>query len=60
VLNELGYSTIEAADGAAGLKILQSHAEIDLLISDVGLPGVMDGYQMARTARASHPGLIGL
>jgi CheY-like chemotaxis protein len=56
-LKDLGYTTIEAADGAAGLKVLQSGVHIDLLISDVGLPGGMDGYQMVEIARVSHPDL---
>ena len=38
---------IEAADGAAGLKVLQSDARIDLLVTDVGLPGGMNGRQVA-------------
>ncbi len=39
VLEDLGYTAIEAADGAAGLKVLQSDLRIDLLVTDVGLPG---------------------
>jgi len=57
VLHDLGYTAIEAPDGAAGLKILQSQARIDLLISDVGLPGMMNGRQMADAARVTRPGL---
>src|SRR5262245_43984030 len=41
VLADAGYSVIEASDGPAGLRILQSPAKIDLLITDVGLPGGM-------------------
>ncbi len=51
VLQELGYAAIEAADGRSGLKILQSEARIDLLITDVGLPGGMNGRQLADAAR---------
>jgi PAS domain S-box-containing protein len=57
VLEELGYIPIEAADGAAGLKILQSEIPIDLLVTDVGLPGGMNGRQMADAARLVRPGL---
>jgi signal transduction histidine kinase/CheY-like chemotaxis protein len=57
VLEEFGYSVIEAADSVAGLKVLQSDARIDLLISDVGLPGGMNGRQMADAARQTRPGL---
>jgi PAS domain S-box-containing protein len=56
-LADLGYKGIEAADAAAGLKILQSDAKIDLLITDVGLPGGMNGKQMADVARVSRPKL---
>ena len=57
VLEELGYKAIEAADGAAGLKLLQSSARIDLLVTDVGLPGGMNGRQMADAARVGRPEL---
>lgn len=51
VLKDLGYAAIEAADSASGLKVLQSDVRIDLLISDVGLPGGMNGRQMADAGR---------
>ena len=57
VLDELGYAALEASDGASGTKILQSSARIDLLITDVGLPGGMNGRQMADAARLSRPKL---
>ena len=57
VLEELGYAAIEAADGPAGLKILQSDSRIDLLVTDVGLPGGMNGRQMADAARIGRPDL---
>ncbi|MBB3223445.1 PAS domain-containing protein [Pseudoduganella umbonata] len=57
VLRELGHVAIEAADGPAGLRVLQSDARIDLLISDVGLPGPMNGRQMADAGRTGRPGL---
>jgi PleD family two-component response regulator len=47
VLEDLGYTAIEAADSVAGLKVLQSDVRIDLLVTDVGLPGGMNGRQMA-------------
>jgi len=56
-LDELGYAVIEASDGASGLKLLQSDIRIDLLITDVGLPGGMNGRQMADAARQSRPAL---
>ena len=57
LLGELGYNALEAADGAGGLTLLQSGARIDLLISDVGLPGMMNGRQMADAARVGRPDL---
>jgi PAS domain S-box-containing protein len=56
-LDELGYAVIEASDGPAGLKLLQSNIRIDLLITDVGLPGGMNGRQLADTARLNRPDL---
>ncbi len=50
-LGDRGYACVEAADGAAGLKVLQSNARIDLLITDVGLPGGLNGRQVADAAR---------
>ncbi|MBD9397470.1 PAS domain-containing protein [Pseudomonas sp. PDM11] len=55
VLEELGLTVIEASDSAAGLSLLQSDAVIDLLISDVGLPGGMNGRQMADAGRLVRP-----
>jgi PAS domain S-box-containing protein len=50
VLNDLGYVSLQAEDGASGLKILQSNTRIDLLVTDVGLPGGMNGRQLAEAA----------
>ncbi|MEP6965952.1 MAG: PAS domain S-box protein, partial [Polaromonas sp.] len=55
-LNELGYATLEAMDGPTALPLLQSTQRIDLLISDVGLPG-MNGRQLAEIGRQHRPGL---
>ncbi len=57
VLRDQGYAVIEAADSVAGLKVLRSDVHIDLLISDVGLPGGMNGRQMADAGRELRPGL---
>jgi PAS domain S-box-containing protein len=57
VLREQGHIAIEAADGPAALRVLQSNARIDLLVSDVGLPGAMNGRQVADAARTHRPGL---
>jgi signal transduction histidine kinase len=57
VLEEFGYTAIEATDGASGLRIMQSDVRIDLLVTDVGLPGGMNGRQMADAARVTRPEL---
>jgi PAS domain S-box-containing protein len=57
LLDELGYRTLEAATGAAGLDILRSAARVDLLVSDVGLPGGMSGLQLANAGRQLRPDL---
>ncbi len=56
-LAEQGHACLEAPDGAAGLRILQSNARVDLLITDVGLPGGLNGRQVADAARALRPDL---
>ena len=57
ILEEAGYTAIEAADGTAGLKVLETAMRIDLLITDVGLPGGMNGRQVADAARVLRPNL---
>ena len=46
-----GNAALAAEDGASGLEIFRSDRRIDLLLSDVGLPGAMNGRQMADAAR---------
>jgi PAS domain S-box-containing protein len=57
-LGELGYGVLEAADGPAALRLLERQDErVDLLFTDVVLPGGMSGAEMASRARALRPGL---
>ncbi len=56
-LRDLGYRVLEADCGGAALRILQAGAQFDLLVSDVGLPGGMNGRQVADAVRLRHPGL---
>ena len=56
-LAELDCTIIEAVDAAGGLRVLQSDEAIDLLITDFGLPGGMNGLQMASAAQGRRPEL---
>jgi PAS domain S-box-containing protein len=56
VLADLGFQIIEADDGPSGLAILQSSRTIDLLVTDIGLPG-LNGRQVAEAARLIRPTL---
>nr|WP_260955760.1 response regulator [Pseudomonas citri] len=56
VLGELGYAFLEAGDADGALPILQSKRRIDLMVSDVGLPG-MNGRQLAEIGRQLRPDL---
>jgi PAS domain S-box-containing protein len=56
VLGDLGYRALEATDGPEGLRILQSAERVDLLVTDIGLPG-LNGRQIADAARVDRPDL---
>jgi CheY-like chemotaxis protein len=56
VLRDLGYRTLTAHDGPSGLEILLSDDRIDLLVTDIGLPG-LNGRQIADAARLRRPSL---
>ncbi|MBW6521964.1 response regulator [Sphingomonas sp. RHCKR47] len=57
VLAEQGYTVLEAGDGASALRLLASGITPDLLVTDVGLPGQMNGRQLADAAVAQMPAL---
>ncbi|UVW30073.1 PAS domain S-box protein [Massilia sp. H6] len=57
VLHDAGYRVLTAQDGRTGLQILNSKTRIDLLATDVGLPGGLNGRQVADAARVQRPGL---
>jgi signal transduction histidine kinase len=57
VLSDLGYTVLEADNSQSGLRIVETRARIDLLLTDVGLPGGMNGRQLADAAREQRPGL---
>lgn len=56
-LRGLGYRVVCAADGAAALDELRRPATVDILVTDIGLPGGLDGRQVAQAARSHRPGL---
>jgi CheY-like chemotaxis protein len=57
-LREQGYRVLTAPNGATALRLLGGNPEVRLLFTDVGLPGGMDGRQLADEARRRHPGLL--
>ena len=57
VLSDLGYTVLEAENGPSGLRIVETGVRIDLLLTDVGLPGGMNGRQLADAVREQRPGL---
>jgi signal transduction histidine kinase/CheY-like chemotaxis protein len=57
LLTDQGYVVFPAGTGAEAQKIFESGRRIDLLLTDVGLPGGMNGRQLADAARVSHPQL---
>ena len=57
ILRELGYTVVEAADGAAALGRLATGTPVDLLFTDIGLPGGLNGRDLADEARRQRPGL---
>ncbi len=55
-LRELGYAVLEARDGLSALRMIEHHPEVQLLFTDVGLPGI-NGRELVDAARARQPGL---
>lgn len=57
VLRELGYRVLEAGDGPAALRLVDEHPDISLVFSDVGLPGGMNGREVAEKVHIARPDL---
>ena len=57
ILEELGYSVLSAGDGAAALEILSGGDHVDLLLTDVVMPGGLNGRQLANKAAGLRPDL---
>ena len=56
-LTDLGYPTVEASGGEAALELLDQVAEIGILLSDVVMPGPVNGFDLAQAAKSKRPDL---
>src|SRR5690606_31065805 len=56
LLSGWGHTVLEAPDAERALEVLDAHPEIEILVTDVGLPG-MSGHDLVREARARRPDL---
>lgn len=54
-LRECGYRVVEAGNADEAIRILESQLPIDLVFSDIQMPGDMDGFGLARWIRQNHP-----
>ena len=57
ILEELGYTVLEATNGTTAMNLLRQEPAIDILLSDVVMPGGMNGTDLARAARRMRPAL---
>ncbi|MEJ1095674.1 MULTISPECIES: response regulator [unclassified Pseudoxanthomonas] len=57
-LRDLGFDVIAARHGTEALELLQQHDDIDVLFTDVAMPGNLSGVELARRARETHPQLM--
>jgi len=56
-LDEMGFTSYQATNGASALEMLEHHNEIDLLVTDIVMPGGMNGVELVEKARALRPNL---
>jgi CheY-like chemotaxis protein len=59
-ISDLGYRVLKAPNGPAAFDLLHKDERVDLLFSDVVMPGGMNGYELIRKARSVRPGLKAL
>lgn len=57
VLASLGYQVIPATNGEAALEIIKYYRSVDLLMTDIVMPGTIDGWELARRAKHMRPEL---
>jgi CheY-like chemotaxis protein len=58
MLQFIGFETVSASNGADALAVLASDGPFDLLLTDVRMPGSVDGAALATTAKADYPSLM--
>lgn len=58
LLEDAGYTILQAENAHAAMRLIESHSEIDLVFSDVRMPGQVDGVGLARWIRRVHPELL--
>ncbi|HWA31341.1 MAG TPA: response regulator, partial [Rhizomicrobium sp.] len=56
MVESLGHEALEAGDGPEAIALIEAHPDIDVLLTDLGLPG-MSGVEMVGRVRAMRPGL---
>ena len=56
-LRELGYEVLEATTGASALELLESGRRVDLLFTDIAMPGGLNGWQLAKATTQRYPGV---
>lgn len=57
VLSEQGFTVLEAVNGAEALKVIEARPDIDLLFTDIVMPGDIDGFELAHQAKQLRPAL---
>jgi CheY-like chemotaxis protein len=56
-LADMGFTALKAIDGASALEVLAQHSEIDLMVTDIVMPGGMNGVELVQRARDLRPDL---
>jgi len=56
-LRDCGYNVLEADDASEAVSLIDGGHDVDLVFSDIRMPGLMDGLELARWVRRTHPGL---
>lgn len=54
-LREAGFDVVEAGSGVEALAVIRARDDVDLIFTDIQMPGPVDGLELARRARETHP-----